>query len=228
MIMLLARVCLAVLLLFTLPQQARAIPAITCHCFTDRSYDPGRPNVADPYFLATAQNSFFAVIFNVERKAIVMKKQQGVSADDLWVAYRLAATAKVTPESLLQARSTRETWSAVQAQLRLSPGPPASRFATSLKARAASPRLAEAVVDDLLLQYRLLGEGELAALRQLAATNQELILGSIIAARKKQPVKKVFLEVKSGAKSWGALLQEAKIDTREIEQEIASLLKAPR
>ena len=51
-----------------LPLPALAIPAITCHCFTDRSFNPAKPALADPYFLATTQNSFFAAIFNVDKK----------------------------------------------------------------------------------------------------------------------------------------------------------------
>jgi hypothetical protein len=35
-------ICLfSLLILLTLPLPALAIPAITCHCFTDRAYDPG-------------------------------------------------------------------------------------------------------------------------------------------------------------------------------------------
>lgn len=220
-----ARALLTVLCFAPLP--AQAVPAITCHCFTDRSFDPARPAVADPYFLAMTQNSFFAVVFNVDRKAIVMKKQQGASADDLWIAYRLGTSAGVAPESLLQAKQSRATWPEVLAQLHLSAGDPGTRFAGALKARGGADRLAAAVVDDLILHYRLLGDGELAALRQLGATNQELILGTVIAARKRQAVRKVYLEVKSGKKSWGAQLQEARIDTREMQREVAVLLRRP-
>ncbi|MRR37336.1 hypothetical protein EG829_22315, partial [bacterium] len=82
---------LILMLLLFAPLPAWAIPAITCHCFTDRSYDPASPTLADPYFLATTQNSFFATAFNVEKKTIVMKKQKGDSTADLWVAYWIAS-----------------------------------------------------------------------------------------------------------------------------------------
>jgi hypothetical protein len=48
---------------FILPMPALATSAITCHCFRDRSYDPAQPSMGDPYFLATTQNSFFAIVF---------------------------------------------------------------------------------------------------------------------------------------------------------------------
>src|SRR6185369_13742858 len=81
---------LILILLLIYPLSAQAIPAITCHCFTDRAYDPARPTLADPYFLAMTQNTFFAELFVVEKKTIVLKKQKGTSADDLLVAYWIA------------------------------------------------------------------------------------------------------------------------------------------
>ncbi|MEI7818227.1 MAG: hypothetical protein WCI45_13655, partial [Desulfuromonadales bacterium] len=78
-------------LLLFLPDSSPAAPAITCHCFTERKYDFSRPAVADPYFLATTQNSFFATYFAVDKKVIVMKKQTGSSADDLWIGYWIAS-----------------------------------------------------------------------------------------------------------------------------------------
>ncbi|CAG0969596.1 hypothetical protein GEOBC_01197 [Geobacteraceae bacterium] len=41
---------LSLVLLVLFPLSALAMPAITCHCFTDRAYDPARPMVADPLF----------------------------------------------------------------------------------------------------------------------------------------------------------------------------------
>ena len=67
----------ALVILITLPIPVVAMPAITCHCFKDRSYDAARPAAADPYFLATTQNSCFAIVFNTDKKNIMMKKQQG-------------------------------------------------------------------------------------------------------------------------------------------------------
>jgi len=211
-----------------LPLPARAIPAITCHCFTDRSYDPARPALADPYFLATVQNSFFAAVFNADKKSLVLKKQQGTSADDLWVAYRLASVAGRSPDALLQARLNSDSWQAVSAPFRLTAQALGKRFAAALTARASTARLAEAVVDDLLLHYRLLGEGELLSLRQAGATSQELIIATVIAAKARQPARQIYHEVKSGSRSWGAQLQGARIDPKELQREIAVILQQQR
>lgn len=208
-----------------LPACAEAVPAITCHCFTDRSYDAARPALADPYFLATTQNSFFAVIFSVDKKTIVLKKQKGASPDDLWIAYLIASKTGASPESLLQAHQTRGLWHEVIDPLRLSSDVLGPRFSRALKARSTTAVLAEAVVDEQLIFNRLLSDGELAALRYAGASNQELIVAAVIAIRLKLPASQMFHEVKGGKKTWGSLLEAAKINPKDMQREISGMLQ---
>jgi hypothetical protein len=208
-----------------LPLPALAIPAITCHCFTDRSFDAAKPAAADPYFLATTQNSFFADVFNLDKKTIVMKKQQGAASDDLWIAYWVAAKSGTSAEALLQAKQGKESWQQVITPLRISPKALGSRFSASLKAQASSALMADAIVDELFLHYKLLGDKELAGMRQMGATNQELIIATLIAMKLRQPARQVYQEVKSGSSTWGRSLQRARIEPRNMQQEIAATLK---
>lgn len=215
---------LIVLPLVLLPMPALAIPAITCHCFTDRSYDAARPAVADPYFLATTQNSLFALVFKTDKKNVVIKKQQGTASDDLWIAYWVASKSGMSPESLLQAKQGKESWKDAIAALRLSTQALGSRFSAALNAKAPTARLADSVVDELFLRYRWLSDGELVALRQAGASNQELIIATVISAKTKRPAKQIVLEVKSGTGSWGSQLQGAKIDPKNMQREIGEIL----
>lgn len=205
--------------------QAIAMPAITCHCFRDRSYDPAHPTLADPYFLATTQNAFFAQLFAVDKGTVVMKKQGGASSDDMWIAWWVAPSAVVGAETLLQKKQGRENWKELLSPYGLNPRNLGGRVAAALQAGAGSARLAEAVVDEIVLRQQLIGEGELAALRKGGATNQEVIIAILIAAKLRLPAQKVFLEVRSGKSSWGGLLQRGRIDGHSIGKEVASLLK---
>lgn len=220
-----SKILLCIGLLFILPVPALAIPAITCHCFTDRTFEPARPGAADPYFLATTQNSFFALVFNTDKKTVVMKKQQGASSDDLWIAYWVASKTGTPPENLLREKQGKLSWDEVLAPLNISTKTLGPRFSIVLKAKSSTTHLAETVVDDLLTRYRMHDVAELAAMRQLGASSQELIISALISARSGRQAKQMFLEVKSGAKTWGQLLQLAQIDTRNMQQELSTLLQ---
>ena len=81
---------LAVLALTAVAGPAAANPAINCHCFQDRSYDPRRPAALDPYLLATTQNSLLAVVFEVPKRQLVRSKMGGTPNDRIWIDLHLA------------------------------------------------------------------------------------------------------------------------------------------
>jgi hypothetical protein len=139
-------------MLLLLPLSSPAAQAIACHCFTDRSFDPSRPAAADPYFLATTQNSFFAAFFKIDIKSLVMKKQSGASADDLWIAYWIASRSGLAAESLLAEKGNKGSWQEVLLPKRISSSSFGERFTGELAAGASSARLAQEIVGDILVR----------------------------------------------------------------------------
>jgi hypothetical protein len=214
-------IVISVCVLFVLPLRAAATPAITCHCFTDRSFDPGSPAKADPYFRATAQNTFMALVFNCDKKSIVMKKQQGTSSDDMWVAFWVAAHTSSSADVLLQKKGSGGAWKNICPQVKTL-GP---RFLTALNANAGAARLAEIVADEQIVRHRLLTSTDVAALRQEAVSSQDLILAGIVSAKTRLPARQVYLEVKRGTKTWGSFLSGAGLDAGNLAHEMSAVLK---
>lgn len=219
-------ICYIFFALLLLPVSLYAAPAITCHCFTDRSYDASRPKLADPYFLATTQNSFFAVLFSVDRNTIVMKKQTGVSADDLWIAYWVASESGKKPEVLLSRRAKSETWKEVIEPLRLPVQSTGKAFAAEVAGRSSSDSLAGIIVDGVLIRHRMIAPSDLKILRAEWATNQELILAALVSSKSGRSAVQVYRDVKKGVKSWGGLLQAVRVQPDGMQAEFAALLKA--
>ena len=62
-------------------------------------------------------------------------------------------------------------------------------------------------------------------MRKAGASNQELIITTLIAVKTRQPARRVYAEVKNGAKTWGSLLEGARINPKNMQQEITATLK---
>ncbi len=191
------------LLLAALPGPVHALPAISCHCFQDRSFDPARPTAADDYYLATAQNRLMAAVFERPRREIVMAKQTGTSGPDLWIAYRAAAISGHNSATLLSARKDQGAWWPVLEKLgidlNLELGE-ATRISSNLDQQIVADTLAEVGFADLATVADLYGAG---------AGSQEAILAVVIARANKQPPREIWLRVAAGEKSWGSLIDEA-------------------
>jgi hypothetical protein len=154
-----------------------------------------------------------------------MKKQGGTSSNDLWIAYWVASKSGITPDSLLQTKQKEETWNAVLTSRRLTKDALGARFLNSLNEKSSSTHLANAVVEELFLRHHLLSDTELAAVRQAGASNQELIISTLIAVKTRQPARQIYLDVKNGSKTWGSLLSAANIDTKNMQREISSIFR---
>lgn len=208
--------------LFTLfPLSAQAM---SCHCFADRDYDPGEPAAADPYYLATAQNSFFSVVFGLKKKKVVLAKQKpGATAEKLWISYWLAATTR-QPLQKLSAEGKSSSWlgglEAAGVDLELFP----QGFIELLKGAASDNQLARYVVDDLLVTRGIVTKKQLQILQEAKATDQETILAAILGRKTgRQPADLLSL-VRGGETTWGTLLLKAGMNGKEMVKEIGSLL----
>jgi hypothetical protein len=199
---------LLIILTFTFTSFALAKSAISCHCFQDREYDPQRADAADPYFLATTQNSLLAKLFGLSKKDVVRAKMGGADGDSLWVGHYLAQKSS-RPIAEVDALFTQKAgWRGVVQQLQISPKQLTPRFMAALDDQK---QLATVVVDAQLLKNLKLTPLQLQRLRELGADNHRAIMAVFISqAGSKEPAE-LFTRVAAGQASWGRLLAEQKL-----------------
>ncbi len=215
---------LLALLLLALAAPALAGPPVSCHCFKDRSFDPASPAAADPYVLATGQNSLLAAAFGMEKKAIVTSKMTGAAGEDLWVAHWAAGKAGLRAEEFLDARSRAGSWAEALAGLGVSAGRLGDGTAEVLARPGADVALARAAVDDVVASRLGVPPADLGAVRALGATDAEAVAAAVLSRLTGRPPSELRQAVAAGKASWGALYHGAGVEPGQIEAEVRRLV----
>ncbi len=216
---------LVTLLFVLLASPALALPAISCHCFQDRSFDPQRAAAADPYFLATTQNSLLAANFGIDKKDVVRAKMAGTSGSELWVAHYLAAQTGRPAGELQAAKADRSTWPEALTALGIDPLTLVGRPAVALRQGVAEDEAARIIVEDVLVQRIGADQGELAKMGSGGASLQETILAVFISRQTDGTAMTYFEAVRSKNHTWGSLLDGLQIAPRDIEARVRRILK---
>jgi len=201
---------------------ASAASTVECHCFQERQFNPQKSRAADPYFLATTQNSLLASLFKVEKKSLVRAKMSGRDSNDLWISHYLA---EMSGKSLLEidrVRSSGESWGRVVAQLEIG----ADQLKPQFVALLGKPEeLAALIVDNSLIEQLRVPKSSLVNLRSQGSENKELILTVFLAQGNGADPLNIYSHVNDG-ESWGKLLHDQGLfDGAGIEQKWKELLK---
>lgn len=182
---------------------AVAASTVACHCFQERQYQPQNSHAADPYFLATTQNSLMAILFGVDKKSLVRAKMSGADGNYLWVSHYLAQKSGLSVPEIDQAFLVKKSWQDVVTRLSISTeqqGPNLSALLDS------SARSAVFIVDDALVSAFQLSPDVLNKLRkQEEVANKEVILSVFLGQVSGINPEVVYDRFKAGV-SWGKLL----------------------
>lgn len=224
-------VCVALSVLL-IPMVTLAKPTINCHCFRDRSFNAQKPHAADDYFLATAQNSFFASRFGISKKTVVIKKQKGMSAEELWLTYWLAEKGEVSVDQLLFRRHNDESWCSIVDQLALDETVLGRPFSDAMRvdvAQAASTEnvpfhLDQLIVDQILVEQGLYNSEELQRLRQGGATNKMVLLLLAISDKSSENAQSLYAQVNTDGRSWGELVNQYQLNVKQLPEQFKRLL----
>jgi hypothetical protein len=212
---------LVALSLAAVPAAAPAAPAVACHCFKDRSFDPADPPAADPYILAATRSSLLSAAFGVPKRGLVRAVMTGTAPEDLWVAHWSAAKTGRGASWLLDARAETGSW---RAALAGTTGLPTG-FQAALTRGAASRELAALAIDDVLTARLGAEPASVGALRAAGATSEQVIVATFLAPLLKAPAPDVLARFKSGKATWGTLLHEAGLAPEQLEDEVRKAVR---
>jgi hypothetical protein len=211
---------LLLLLALAAPAAPRAEATGGCHCFTQRTFDPGAPAAADPYVLATTRNSLLSAAFDLPKREIVRAEMGGTSPDDLWIAHWAAARAKVPADGLLDAARRKGSWKAALGDRealgdgveRLGPA-----FRAALARGAPARELAALAVDDVLASRARAEAAAVAALRAAGASSAETILATFAGRRLGAAPIELLAKVRGGSATWGSVLHGGGVAPAELD-----------
>jgi len=217
-------VALFMFCLLVVASTTSAIPAISCHCFRERTFDPSNPSSADGYILATTQNSFFASVFGIEKRGVVQAKMSGTSSEDLWIAYYFSEIKKVSPEKLMSARAESGSWGKAFSEMGLDSVVPrdASRIGNY---DLSDSDLASAVADAVLVERLGVSWAVLGSLRQRGAGTKEAILITVLSLKSKQQADQIYDEFIKEGKSWGIILDERNLSPESVGKEVERIVR---
>ena len=203
------------LLFLLLPTSVWAESAITCHCFQDRTFSHQDTAAADPYFLATTQNSFLSLAYNVNKGTIVKAKMSGTDGAHLWILFDLAKRSGQSIDQVEQTYLLTKRWTDVFKQLQLTP----QQLGETYWRLGNNPeQLADHIVDLQLKKYFSVTDTDLEDWRKLGMGRKELILAIML----KGKPDKLYHQVTSGMQTWGELLYEqGLLDGKAINQKLA-------
>ncbi|MDW7709887.1 MAG: hypothetical protein SCH98_05390 [Deferrisomatales bacterium] len=210
------------LALASAPAEGRAV---SCHCFRDRSFDPARPAAADPYVLATVQNSVMASAFGIEKRSVVQAKMTGTANEDLWLAHFVGAKSGLSAPELLDARARSGNWADALDRLGVRPERVGGELNGVLRRGSPDAVLASAVVDAAASERLGAAPEAVQALRSAGATDAET-LAAVLLARVAGSEPAAFLaSVRSGASTWGELFHRAGVELTAIGDEVARRIR---
>jgi len=214
--------CLALLLMFSLP----ALANVTCHCFKQRTFEPTRPDSADPYILATTRNGLLAAASGTQKSDVVRARMTGATESDLWFSLFLAARTGTSAKTLKGARAGSTSWAEALDSLHLTTENLGPAFESARRA-SGDEGMSLALADLALAQGFKVNSGSLKKLRSAGAGNAEITLSLLLAERTKRQPETVLEDVDLKRQTWGSLLFSAGIAPESVSDLIGQAFNSP-
>lgn len=199
--------------LIGLPVFSEATPAISCHCFQNREFDPNQPAAADEYLLTTTFNTFQALVLGIDKKSIVRAKMSGRASEYLWLRHWFSKETGLSVDEIGQKYDAAGSWRELGRQEGLG----------GVNDFSSDRQLAESIALSEMARYFDVERGKLVELQKRGASLKEVTLGLFISALTSRPAEEVFDGVHSDEKSWGMAARRAGITFSAVEAKMSRL-----
>jgi hypothetical protein len=185
---------------------AFAESTINCHCFQDRSYDPGDKFAADDYLLATSFNSLLARSFDISKEQVViLKMEEKVSQDDLLVGLKITRLTGGYLEQLLGLRSAGYTWKQIIKGMEQQETIERDRLAKDIRSGMPVELAGAKVADEVIGEFYKIQPADIQRYKEYGLSKKEIALVYILAHYKNQKPETLVEKYKKLGMSWGEI-----------------------
>jgi len=212
----------ALVLLCFISGHAHSEDAAGCHCFRNRSYDPGDKFAVDDYLRATAVNSLVSRYFGVSKRDIVMMRMNGVPLEELLTAFYIGKAGRMDHREILKLRSASLPWAEVVIRAGLDPESVEPGFGRILD--RGDRHVVEHLEDATLAYFFSTEPAEIIELRMLGLDNvRDRVLALGLARKLGLSSRNLARALKEENRSWGEIAAGAGLVPEHMGSYIESL-----
>lgn len=176
-----------------------------CHCFRDRTFNPGNKFISDDYILTTTFNSLLASEFNIsKRQIIMMKMRDGVANADLMTALFIAKESGIETTQLLQMKKT-QSWQKIVKSLQEGEASQGKNAFSFIQTNKSDESIAEDISFRLITKRFSPSPDDLDTLRKNKLTARQIVLSFTLANHASIPVLKLADQFLTKGYSWSEI-----------------------
>ena len=197
---------ITLLIILTSGYQAYAESTINCHCFQDRSFDPGDKFASDDYILATSFNSLLARSFDISKEQVVrLKMEEKVGQDDLLVGLKLTKLTGGYLDQLLGLRGAGYTWTQIIMGMEQQAPINSDKLAQDMRSGLPVGTAGDRVADEMISEFYAIPSEDVQRYRAYGLSEKEIGLILVLSYYKDEKAENFVAQYKNQGRSWSEI-----------------------
>lgn len=185
---------------------ASAESTINCHCFQNRSFDPGDKFASDDYILATSFNSLLARSFDISKEQVVkLKMEEKVDQDDLLVGLKLTKITGGYLDQLLGLSGAGYSWSDIILGMEQQKPIDGDKLAREIRKGMPTDAAGDRVADEMISEFYTVPVEDIQRYRAYGLSKKEIGLMLILAYYNGTEPETIVDQYKKQGSSWSEI-----------------------